>query len=1835
MGGAGNITIGNFTFISINSFNRSVTQTGAQFFLNTGVPGLASQILLTGNGSGGVLFNNNQVLNLVSNLTLTNNNTGGGMLTIEGNLIGNGSVTVRGNVTFNGTSKIYSGPTIVESGRLTLSSTGLVNSSSVTVQSGAQLRFSGTNALGTGLITLNGGGDGTNGALRLQSGTQTINNPIHFGSDATIHTEGGGSNLTVGAAGNLTGSAVLTKTGGGTLNLAAPNSATLGLRVTGGTLNLVTQPARTVASLSSSSGTTLNFGTTALTVNQNGDTEFNGVLTGSGQFTKTGIGELRLDNIANTLSGPVVVSGGTLAIRTGGSLGTASSITVNPEGTLRLRIPNSATSDQTYNLPANVTLAGGTLERGGGHLGYTAILTSNVVVTADSSLRATDGRLFRIDGGITGGSYVLRKGGSGTVILNGTISPTLGFDVRSGTLDFGATNRTISFLEVDDDAKAVLGGQLTVDQNRNSRVQGELVGPGGITKSGSGTLAFTSMPKSYTGPTIINGGTLRMSGSGQAKNTSKVQINSGGTLELSSDTVYEIGPGPVILNGGRLFSSSSEPGDVVRLKNRVEVQAASSVEVAGQSVLVMDGDLSGGGNINKGGSGFLLLRGSRSGYSGQFVGSNVIIPVEIRIPRGGLHSLHSADPEGITYEFNDLTGSGGVRKTGPGRTTLLGRNSFTGPLRIEQGRLDIGTDESLGNPSRIEFYGDKTALSVSGGSTVVVNAPIRGNAGNLGGHTQIRLGAGGGSTLILNQPISGRTHVRFASGGSGGNGTIVLNAQSRYTGHTTINNGELGIVRLGIDNALPPTTRLRFGDEDNPNPTGRLDLNGYSQTLASLEKNNAAEVRNGGILNSSERTSTLTLNQETNTFFDGPFEGKINFIKRGQGKLTWQADSPNWLGTLSVERGAVALNGSAPNATVLVGEEGYFGGYAYVKEIINSGVVSPGNSPGKITVQGDYTQTSRGKLVMELSGTRSGEYDQLHVLGKGNLDGTLSLRLDNFIPKAGDEFPELLRFEGGRSGAFARLETSPLVDYSLSENATSTSARVERVNFVSGRLGGLGPNQREIAEFLQKEYEAGIRDRQFGESQSVLMKAALGFNSPEKVRDVYQQIAADEAGVLPVLAFQQANTMFSWLQGRVDGLRYGSAGTMAQGMDWFRPQNAPLWSGEGLLNWRDGKPEYVTGVEWSAYGSGIFTSGRKEATGASGEFLSQTLGGAFGVDFRLPSGVMGLFGGYTDLSVQFPETASQVEADSAFFGTHLTWLFGNINVTGALAYTYMAPTWERRIPVLGETALGKTDAHMFSALLSTSYDFKGYGWLVSPTLSLHYSQLFVDGWREKGSAAAQSFDSFSVPSLQLGTGIRIAKVLPSASVTLIPEVRAGWQFEMLGDSRNVGAQLATGSQSFSMVTESVSRNAGVFGAGLTAVFNDAVSLYIDYSASLGSNQQVLQTAYAGLRYYFPGGPSQASWYELPDDKPDWLDSIMATPPANFLKQLGFTGRFQVQYAQLRTDAEGDKVTNPPNFDQLFIRRLYFGVQRELLSRVNLSFTLKYDPSEVGEELSIFDATLAWQPVDWFGVRVGYDKVPFGWEETTSSRVLKTIERSPATRFIGGLGGDSEVAGAKNHIALFGEIPHPFGQAYYDVALAYPTDKPSGLFKSTAGNELYYYARVGNVLPTSFGTFDLGADVAFMPTDFRGRGGATATAYAAHLQYDWHAFRVVAEFLAAHYEDEPGDPIGNPMGFYITSSYFLTPQIELVGQFAWLDGQGTHDIRLNQVIPKAPTNYPNSREFDNLYYWYLGFNYYIRGNSVKFQAGLQWSEASGVRLNRGLITQAEQTFGARAQLQILW
>jgi hypothetical protein len=126
--------------------------------------------------------------------------------------------------------------------------------------------------------------------------------------------------------------------------------------------------------------------------------------------------------------------------------------------------------------------------------------------------------------------------------------------------------------------------------------------------------------------------------------------------------------------------------------------------------------------------------------------------------------------------------------------------------------------------------------------------------------------------------------------------------------------------------------------------------------------------------------------------------------------------------TVTNTRVVLASNSVATVGTLLLLTDGELSGSGTIQgSVTNSGEVRPGTSAGRLTVNGNYTQTPAGTLFIEVGGTNAGtHYDQLAVTGNAVLEGMLNLQLiNNYAPALTNSFQILPC--GARLGQFASV----------------------------------------------------------------------------------------------------------------------------------------------------------------------------------------------------------------------------------------------------------------------------------------------------------------------------------------------------------------------------------------------------------------------------------------------------------------------------------------------------------------------------------------------------------------------------------------------------------------------------------------------------------------------------------------------------------------------------------------------------------------------------------------------------------------------------------------------
>ena len=206
-----------------------------------------------------------------------------------------------------------------------------------------------------------------------------------------------------------------------------------------------------------------------------------------------------------------------------------------------------------------VNLSGGTLTSGGALIvGETGAGTLTVSGTA---IATSGGDALYI--GYSGGSGTLHLNG-GTVVAKQVAEGSIGGSAlyfNGGTLK-AAPGAAATFVSGLDRAEILSGGAIVDTNGQSLTIPQALVGNGGVTKAGTGTLTLSG-PNTWTGSTRVTAGTLVLNTASLGDN-STVTIAAGATLRLShalTDQVASLSIAGASLPAGT-YDATTHPGAI-------------------------------------------------------------------------------------------------------------------------------------------------------------------------------------------------------------------------------------------------------------------------------------------------------------------------------------------------------------------------------------------------------------------------------------------------------------------------------------------------------------------------------------------------------------------------------------------------------------------------------------------------------------------------------------------------------------------------------------------------------------------------------------------------------------------------------------------------------------------------------------------------------------------------------------------------------------------------------------------------------------------------------------------------------------------------------------------------------------------------------------------------------------------------------------------------------------------------------------------------------------------------------------------------------------------------
>jgi autotransporter-associated beta strand protein len=668
----------------------------------------------------------------------------------------------------------------------------------------------------------------------------------------------GGNNVTLNAANTYTGE---TQINNGTLTLGASGNLAAGSNVFLGNGTVAFNAALVInnnnsygnnltVNTSSGSGTrTLTIGASntpslsgsfavnrALEINSGASANLtlSGVVSGASNVSKTGSGNLTLSGAtANSYSGDLTVSAGTLTLNKSAGTKAADDVIVSVGATLSTNAANQwgvgtpplITNNGTFNLNNHnqrIALVG----NGSMNLGSATVTISNT---------GTD-----VYSGSIAGTGGLTKEGTGTQTLSGSLTYTGTTTISAGTLVLSSALSS---------ANVVVNGTLTLQS-------GAVLNVSSLTVNGTLNVQSGATLNVLAGGNMLVNGTLNMNGGNLVLlplavptatisygGSSNLIYSAGGTISPNQEWPLSSGP-----NSVQLSSSTTLSLDESGLSTRVlTIDAFSNFNANSFDFSIPSGGSLTCNGIYNAGTGTLTFAGSatvggtsaRNFYdvviSGGLVnfgtgpGSTINNSLEI-LPGGGV----------VTNKPTYAAGSTLIYNTGGEYFSNLEWETTSPAARPHHIEVIGGTDLILDNPYVFECNGN---LSISGaGTSVVVDA----SAGDVGVFGNFTLGAGASMTLSTelgddlfvrgNWSNSGTFNsndraVFFDQGGTqtiSGNTTIDFVVVDKSGGSVTLQSGATLNIAQGMTTTSNFTVAaggtLRF----RSTPTRTAWLNNYS-----------------------------------------------------------------------------------------------------------------------------------------------------------------------------------------------------------------------------------------------------------------------------------------------------------------------------------------------------------------------------------------------------------------------------------------------------------------------------------------------------------------------------------------------------------------------------------------------------------------------------------------------------------------------------------------------------------------------------------------------------------------------------------------------------------------------------------------------------------------------------------------------------------------------------------------------------------------------------------------------------------------------------------------------
>ena len=368
------------------------------------------------------------------------------------------------------------------------------------------------------------------------------------------------------------------------------------------------------------------------------------------------------------------------------------------------------------------------------------------------------------------------------------------------------------------------GNLLTVQGGGTTVISNAISDSGGLLLSGPGIVTLVGSANSYSGPTTLNAGTLNINNAsalgsgtftiegGTINNSTAAAItlannnaqNINGNFTFTGTQALNLGAGSVTLGVNTVItvtaSTLTEGGNIT------DNGSGFGITKAGAGALTLSGSNSyagpttlnagtlnlnnsaalgtgtliiAGGTINNNSAGAITLNNNAENWNASFAFTGT---QQLNLGSGGIvlgvtptATVNGNATNGVLTAGGTISDGGlglGITKAGTGTLVLSGTNTFTGPVTINAGIVNINSVSALGAGTVLNFGGG--TLQLVGGIDISTDTV------NFTGNATIDTA---GNTVTFANSIGNGGVGNFTKTGTG---TLVLAATDNYTGNTTV-----------------------------------------------------------------------------------------------------------------------------------------------------------------------------------------------------------------------------------------------------------------------------------------------------------------------------------------------------------------------------------------------------------------------------------------------------------------------------------------------------------------------------------------------------------------------------------------------------------------------------------------------------------------------------------------------------------------------------------------------------------------------------------------------------------------------------------------------------------------------------------------------------------------------------------------------------------------------------------------------------------------------------------------------------------------------------------------